>query len=166
MALKDKTLFITGPSRGTTEERFGGIAIVDPSPSNVSNWRRTMKVLEHTRKILAVALLALGTLVSQADDAVASYPDKLIKFIVPFPAGSGSDLTARLVAHALSAKTGQPVIVENKPGASGFIGAQAAAGAKPDGYTVLSPRTPLMPPTRRCSRRCPMTPCATSSRSA
>ena len=137
MALKDKTLFTTGTSRGTTEERFGGIAIVDPSPSNVSNWRRTMNVVEHTRKILAFALLALGTLVVQVGDAVASYPDKLIKFIVPFPAGSGTDLTARLIGHALTAKTGQPVVVENKPGASGFIGAQAAAGAKPDGYTVL-----------------------------
>ena len=56
---------------------------------------------------------------------------------MPFPAGSGTDLTARLIGHALTAKTGQPVIVENKPGASGVIGAQAAAGAKPDGYTVL-----------------------------
>ena len=96
-----------------------------------------MKELEHMKRILALALLALGTLVSQAADAVASYPDKPIKFIVPFPAGSGTDQTARLIGHALTAKTGQPVVVENKPGASGFLGAQAAAGAKPDGYTVL-----------------------------
>ena len=56
---------------------------------------------------------------------------------MPFPAGSGTDVGARLLGHWLTAKTGQPVIVENRPGASGFIAAQAAAAAAPDGYTVL-----------------------------
>jgi tripartite-type tricarboxylate transporter receptor subunit TctC len=96
-----------------------------------------MKDLKHTKRRLALALLTLATMVSQVTEAGESYPDKPMKFIVPFPAGSGTDQTARLIGNALSAKTGQPVIVENKPGASGVIGAQAAAGAKPDGYTVL-----------------------------
>ena len=60
-----------------------------------------------------------------------------IKFIVPFPAGSGTDTGARVLGQWLTAKTGQPVIVDNRPGASGFIAAQAAAAAAPDGYTVL-----------------------------
>jgi tripartite-type tricarboxylate transporter receptor subunit TctC len=78
------------------------------------------------------ALLALPA--SAAPDA---YPQKPIKIVLPFPAGSGSDVTARMLAHWLTAKTGQPAIVENRPGASGFIAAQAVARADPDGYTVL-----------------------------
>ena len=60
-----------------------------------------------------------------------------LKIIVPFPAGSGTDTGARVLGQWLTAKTGQPVIVDNRPGASGFIAAQAAAAAAPDGYTVL-----------------------------
>lgn len=67
----------------------------------------------------------------------AGYPERPIKLIVPFPAGSGTDMGARVLGHWLTAKTGQPVIVDNRPGASGFIAAQAAATAAPDGYTVL-----------------------------
>ena len=71
----------------------------------------------------------------------APYPERPIKFVVPFPAGSGTDVGARLLGNWLTAKTGQPVIVENRPGASGFIAAQAAAAAVPDGYTVLLTNT-------------------------
>jgi tripartite-type tricarboxylate transporter receptor subunit TctC len=82
-------------------------------------------------------LLTAALLAPQAMAATAAYPDKPIKVIVPFPAGSGTDRGARVLGKWLSAKTGQPVIVDNRPGASGFIAAQAAAAAEPDGHTVL-----------------------------
>jgi len=85
------------------------------------------------RKLLF--LLALGLLGLQA--AAAGYPERPIKLIVPFPAGSGTDVGARVLGNWLTVKTGQPVIVDNRPGGSGLIAAQAAATASPDGYTVL-----------------------------
>ncbi|HXE48107.1 MAG TPA: tripartite tricarboxylate transporter substrate-binding protein [Ramlibacter sp.] len=85
------------------------------------------------RKLLF--LLALGLLGLQA--AAAGYPERPIKLIVPFPAGSGTDVGARVLGNWLTVKTGQPVIVDNRPGGSGLIAAQAAATAAPDGYTVL-----------------------------
>jgi len=82
-------------------------------------------------------LLAAGLLALAAPAAPAAYPDKPLKIIVPFPAGSGTDTGARVLGQWLTAKTGQTVIVDNRPGASGFIAAQAAAAAAPDGHTLL-----------------------------
>jgi tripartite-type tricarboxylate transporter receptor subunit TctC len=82
--------------------------------------------------VLAAALLPL-----QVVAAGVPYPAKPVRFIVPFPAGSGTDTAARAVGQWMAAKTGQPVVVDNRPGASGFIAAQAAATADPDGHTVL-----------------------------
>ncbi|WP_459616698.1 Bug family tripartite tricarboxylate transporter substrate binding protein [Bordetella sp. 2513F-2] len=78
---------------------------------------------------IAMALVACS--------AHAGYPDKPIRMVVPFAPGGGADFTARVVAETLSAKLNQQVIVENKPGAGGLIGAAAVARAEPDGYTVL-----------------------------
>jgi tripartite-type tricarboxylate transporter receptor subunit TctC len=75
----------------------------------------------------------------------ASYPSRPIRIIVPFPAGGAADALPRIVAEKLSAKWGQPVIVENRAGASGSIGAEAVFKAEPDGYTLLStPPAPLV----------------------
>jgi tripartite-type tricarboxylate transporter receptor subunit TctC len=65
-----------------------------------------------------------------------SYPVKPIRFIVSFPPGGSSDLIARAIAPHLSSRLGQPVVVENRPGAGGMIGVDAVAKAAPDGYTV------------------------------
>lgn len=70
-------------------------------------------------------------------DAHAAYPDQAIKIVVPFTPGGATDAVARLLATRLSGKFGQPVIVENRPGASTVIGADAVARAKPDGYTLM-----------------------------
>jgi len=85
----------------------------------------------------SVILLAAVLLPLQVVAADAPYPSKPIKVIVPFPAGSGTDTGARVLGQWLSAKSGQPVVVENRPGASGFIAAQTAAAAEPDGHTLL-----------------------------
>jgi len=82
-------------------------------------------------------LLAAAVLAWPATAAPPAYPAKPLKIIVPFPAGSGTDAGARLLGQWLTARTAQPVIVDNRPGASGFIAAQAAASAPPDGYTLL-----------------------------
>ena len=84
------------------------------------------------RFLLACALACIGsTALAQA------YPSRAIKFLVPFSAGSGTDIIARTVGEAMSRNIGQPVIVENKPGAGGTIAAAQVARAEPDGYTVL-----------------------------
>ena len=84
--------------------------------------------------LLAASLLPLSA-VAQAP--AAGYPNKPVTFIVPFPAGGGTDIAARLVATRLTAKWGQSVVVENRAGAAGIVGADAVAKARPDGYTLL-----------------------------
>ena len=69
--------------------------------------------------------------------AQAPYPDKPIRFIVPFTAGSGTDLIARTVGEAMSRSLKQPIVVENRPGAGGTLGAAQVAKSAPDGYTLL-----------------------------
>lgn len=67
----------------------------------------------------------------------ASFPSKPIKIIVPFPAGGGTDVLARAIGQRMSALLGQPVIVDNKPGANGVIGSDAIAKSEPDGHSLL-----------------------------
>lgn len=69
--------------------------------------------------------------------AVAAYPEKPVKVIVPYSAGGAADTTARLIGQRLADRLKQPVVIENKAGASGTIGAAAVATAPPDGYTLL-----------------------------
>ena len=88
----------------------------------------------------ALKLSALAGLVFAAlsvTPAAAQYPDRNITVIVPFPAGGASDMTARLVTPKLAETLKQSVIVDNRGGANGAIGATAMAQAAPDGYTLL-----------------------------
>src|SRR6476659_9014957 len=66
-----------------------------------------------------------------------TYPSKPIRLIVPYPAGGGTDFFARLVGQKMAELIGQPVIIENKPGAATNLGADFVAKAQPDGYTIL-----------------------------
>ncbi len=86
----------------------------------------------------------LAATVCRADDAAANYPTQNIRIVVPFPAGGTADILPRIVAERLRQKWGQPVIIENRSGAGGNIGADAVAGSAPDGYTLLaSPPGPI-----------------------
>ena len=67
----------------------------------------------------------------------AAYPSKPVKLVIPYPPGGGTDITGRAMAHRLSELLGQSVVIENKPGATGMIGAASVAKSAPDGYTVL-----------------------------
>jgi tripartite-type tricarboxylate transporter receptor subunit TctC len=83
--------------------------------------------------VLAWALAA-GSAMAQTGDA--GWPDRPIRLIVPFPAGSSTDIVARIIAQKLGPRVGQQIVIENRAGASGNIGADAVAKAAPDGYTI------------------------------
>ena len=83
------------------------------------------------------ALLACAGVMAHAADARADWPDHAIKWIVPFSAGGANDLMARAAAEGVSKRLGQPVVIENKPGAGAVVGTQFVAKSKPDGYTFL-----------------------------
>src|SRR5437764_11142215 len=87
------------------------------------------------RIILAAALaFAAAPGVGRAAD---DYPTRAVTFVVPFPAGGGTDILARLLAQELAEKLKQPFVIENKPGAGTLVGAQLVAQSKPDGYMLL-----------------------------
>ena len=79
----------------------------------------------------------LATCAFSAALAQSPYPDKPIKFVVPFTAGSGTDIVARTVGDVMSRSLKQPIVIENRPGAGGTLGAAQVAKSPPDGYTIL-----------------------------
>jgi len=83
--------------------------------------------------VFAVALLAIPAALAQAP----AYPAKPLKLVVPFSPGGASDLTARTLAQKMGESMGQPIVVENKPGANGVVGIDSVAKSPPDGYTIL-----------------------------
>jgi tripartite-type tricarboxylate transporter receptor subunit TctC len=96
--------------------------------------------------ILAATLLWSGAAALDADVAVA-YPTKRITIVVPFPAGAGPDVIARLLGEEIAKGLGQAVVIENRPGASGLVGAAAVARADADGHTLLlTPNTLFIAP--------------------
>ena len=91
-----------------------------------------------SRSVWALALATLFMLVApMAAQAQAAYPDKPIKFVVPYPPGGGTDVVARIVQQRLQAALGQPIVIDNKGGAGGSLGTDIVAKSAPDGYTVL-----------------------------
>lgn len=89
-------------------------------------------------KLASIFVLAAGFTFSQLGlAATQAFPSRPVILIVPWPAGGGTDVLARVLGQRLGAMWKQPVVVENRPGAVGFIGAQATARAAPDGYTIM-----------------------------
>lgn len=87
------------------------------------------------QRVLPAVLLACGVLFGQV--AHAAFPDRPIKMIIPWPPGGGSDTLGRIVSRHLSERLGQPVVVDNRPGATGLIGTDALVKSAPDGYTLI-----------------------------
>jgi len=87
--------------------------------------------------LVAAAILALQAGTARAEMPADSWPNRAITWVVPFGAGGVTDLVSRKIAELLRTRLGQPVVVENRPGAGGTIGTEFVARAQPDGYTVL-----------------------------
>jgi tripartite-type tricarboxylate transporter receptor subunit TctC len=97
------------------------------------------------RGCLGAGLALVAMLAALPSVRAQDYPSRPVKIIVPFPAGGTADVMPRVIGEWLSRKWGQPVVVENRTGAAGNIGAEAVAKAEPDGYTLLSaPPPPLV----------------------
>ena len=110
------------------------------------NWS-LMSIMGHAMKLprrsflhLAAGAAALPTAARIAQ--AQTYPTRPVRLIVGFPAGGAQDIVARLMGQWLSERLGQPILIENRPGAGGNIGAEAAVRAVPDGYTLLLAGTP------------------------
>jgi tripartite-type tricarboxylate transporter receptor subunit TctC len=91
----------------------------------------------HPSFAFAIAACACVALLSGTDAHAQNYPAKPVRMVVPFPPGGSLDIAGRLIAQKLTDAWGQPVVVENKPGAGGNIGADFVAKSPPDGYTIL-----------------------------
>jgi tripartite-type tricarboxylate transporter receptor subunit TctC len=91
----------------------------------------TKRILLHVRHALVVAATAAASMA-----AAQTYPDKPVKLIIPYPAGAGVDIVARMIAPRVSEGLGQPIVIENRAGAGAIIGVDAVAKAPPDGYTL------------------------------
>jgi tripartite-type tricarboxylate transporter receptor subunit TctC len=95
--------------------------------------------MKRAARFLIAAIVAASTAGAAAaeEQSAAGFPNRPMRLIVPFPAGGPSDIVARLIGQKMSEGWGQPVVIENRPGANTIIGAQAAAKAAPDGYTLF-----------------------------
>jgi tripartite-type tricarboxylate transporter receptor subunit TctC len=89
-------------------------------------------------RTLRTAILGFGLLALMGAAAAQGYPNRPVRWIIPYAAGGGSDALARMIAPALSRELGQPVVIENKPGAASAIAATEVARSAPDGYTIFS----------------------------
>ncbi len=89
------------------------------------------------RRLSCAATIALGLAAALAANAQTGWPDKPIRIVLPFPPGGPSDMVMRLAAQKMQATLGQPLVIDNRPGAGGNLGAAEVARAAPDGYTWL-----------------------------
>jgi len=89
------------------------------------------------RKLLTIAGIACAVLAAPCTASAQEWPNRPVRLVVGFGAGGGTDIVGRIVAQALSEKFGQPMVVENRPGAGGIIGSELVAKAPPDGNTLL-----------------------------
>src|SRR5687767_14514339 len=88
-------------------------------------------------RFFIVAVLSSSVLAAPAASVAQSYPSKPIRLVSPYAPGGGTDILARLIGQKLSEGVGQPVIIENRPGAGGIIGTEIVTKSPPDGYTIM-----------------------------
>ena len=96
-----------------------------------------MQHLNTSRVARWLVCLFLGACVVAFSAAAAEYPDRPVRLVVPFPAGGGADTLARIIMPRVSQALGAPIVIDNRPGAGGNVGAEIVARAAPDGYTLL-----------------------------
>src|SRR5437763_12684715 len=96
-----------------------------------------MRKFPHRRQFLHLAAGAAALPTVSRIARAQTYPTRPVRIIIGFPAGSSADIVARLMGQWLSERLGQPVIIENRPGAGGSLGAESVVRATPDGYTLL-----------------------------
>jgi tripartite-type tricarboxylate transporter receptor subunit TctC len=127
-------IFWETPVAGTLMSFLVLIAAMPIARALFSFWKRHASRRNTRASVVvpAVLLLVLPPIVARAQD----YPAKPVSLVVPYPAGGRTDLTGRAVAQYLKGELGQPVVVINKPGAGGVLGAKEVASASPDGYTL------------------------------
>jgi tripartite-type tricarboxylate transporter receptor subunit TctC len=107
-------------------------------PENSSGkWMHMLFDLSTRTASFLFAFAALLLAPFSADPALAGYPDRIIKIVVPFAPGGGTDVVARTLAQEMAKDLGVTIVIENKPGAGTIIGTQAVATSEPDGYTLL-----------------------------
>ncbi len=94
--------------------------------------------MTNLRVVIALALLAIPIGGTQAQAADREFPNRPVRYIVPFPPGGSTDIVARIMADALTHRLGEQVVIDNRGGASGTIGAEIASRATPDGYTIFA----------------------------
>jgi tripartite-type tricarboxylate transporter receptor subunit TctC len=104
--------------------------------------------------IVVVLAAACASLAVPSTAQAQSYPTKTVRLVVPFPPGGSLDFAGRLIAQKLTEAWGQAVVVENKPGAGGNIGADLVAKAPPDGYTILLGALSTHAVNQACTQRC------------
>ena len=102
--------------------------------------------------------LVAGALLASAGSRAQSYSDQPVRWVVPYPAGGGTDVLARTVAEAMRPALGQQILVDNRPGASTNIGGELVARAKPDGYTVMSADNAILAYNEHLFTRLPFSP--------
>ncbi|AUL14339.1 Bug family tripartite tricarboxylate transporter substrate binding protein [Bordetella bronchiseptica] len=110
------------------------------------------------RRLLAAGTLAAFAALAGAAHAQATYPDKPITIVVPFSPGSATDTSARIISEKLGPRLNVPIVIENKPGASGTIGASFAARAQADGYTLILTSSSTHSATPALFRKLPFDP--------
>lgn len=111
--------------------------------SQTRNTARSAKPFRHTLALLSCVLMTSTALAEDADKT-AAYPSRPVTMVVPFPAGGNLDIFARSLGQSLSDRWEVPVVIDNRPGGGGVIGAQRVINARPDGYTLLFTNTSVI----------------------
>jgi len=128
------TANLPGTSRGISGETVRG-GVIAPPFSRATRPDRGEHSMQRASRVIFCAALSVAVMAGVAQ--AAGYPERPVRLVVPFAPGGASDFVARIIQDKLGAELGQQIIIDNRTGASGYIGVELAAQAVPDGYTAL-----------------------------